>query len=204
MRPALGILLALAACAATPPTLSEPPVELTGGNLLAPLAVIADAAARDWDRAGTTLEGQPQATALAAARLEWLAGEGRPGGRLAAYPASFRFGLDRARDEVRANLAIAPDATPEQTVAALLAARRALAANDAAAVQASLSPPAFRDVQPSPLRRLSEPGVSPSAQIATAALREEVARVAAERGGPLFDAPGRGLTTFGMGGSTDR
>jgi hypothetical protein len=185
---------------APPP--AEPPLELTGGQLLNPLRSVGTLAATDWDRAGSRLAGRPEATALAAARLEWLAGEGRPGGRLGDHSPRALLALEQARTEVRGNLGISPEATPEEAVAALLEARRALRAGDTTQAEAALRPPVFREVQPPPLRRLNEPGVNPDAEIATAALREEIQRAALTPRGPMFDTREQGITTFGFGGGT--
>jgi hypothetical protein len=85
--------------------------------------------------------------------------------------------LQRGVDELRASLAILPGASAAQTVPALVAASRRLAAGQAPV----LGPPVFRDVQPTPLERLSDPGAQPNAAIATSALNEEFARQSAER-----------------------
>lgn len=200
-------LLATAACgvAAPPPrALPEPAPELSGGRVTDPLPAMVAAASSDFDRAGARLQGDPAATALAAARLEWLALEAAPRGRLARVPDSFRFALERARDELRGSLAVRADAPGEEASRALLAAHRALLRRDESALDAALGAPAvFRaGVSPSPRARLAEPGPQPSAEIATAALRDEVRRLAQEGAlGPrpvIFDAPQQGLTTSGF------
>ena len=199
MRWALAALLLVGCAEMRRPPPAAPPAELSGGATIDPLGSTIRLAAVDFDRQGIGLAGRPAATALAAARLEWLAAEGQ----LAAMPGSYRFGLQRGVDEMRASLAIRPEATPAQTVPALVAAARRL---EAGAVP-DLGAPVFRDVQPTPLQRLSEPGPQPSAAIATEALREEYARQVAERRTDpraRMDSPGMGLTTFGLGGDTDR
>jgi hypothetical protein len=203
MRWALAALL-LAGCAEMrrPPPM-PPPAELSGGATVDPLPAVIRLAAADFDGQGARLRDRPAAAALAAARLEWLAAEGGQGGRLAGIPDSYRFGLQRGVDELRASLAILPDASAAQTVPALVAASRRLAAGQAPV----LGPPVFRDVQPTPLERLSDPGAQPNAAIATSALNEEFGRQSAERRTDpraRFDSPGMGLTTFGLGGDTDR
>ncbi len=202
-----GLLLAflLAACAAQAPPrpLPEPAPELSDGRVTDPLPAMSAAAAADFDRAGARLQGNAAATALAASRVEWLVLEGSPGGRLARIPDSFRFSLERARDELRGALAVRADAPGEEASRALLAAHRALARRDEAALSAALSSPVFRSpAAPPPRARLAEPGPQPTAEIATAALRDEVRRLAQEGGlGPravLFDSPQQGLTTSGF------
>jgi hypothetical protein len=176
----LAGLLALSACAEMtrlPPP--EPPTELAGGLVAQPLSAILDRAVADFDRGGGGLEGHPAETALAVARLEWLGGEARPGGRLANLPDSYLFGLRRGVQEGRQALAIAPDATPETTVPALLAAYRAIARNDTAAAQAALTGPDFRDTDRPTLNRLREPGPFPDTTLALPTIRDEVARLVA-------------------------
>lgn len=177
----LAGLLALSACAElTRPPPAEPPVELAGGLVAQPLLAILDRAAADFDRAGIALQGRPAETALAVARLEWLGNETRPGGRLSTLPDSYIFGLQRAVREGRQALAIAPDATPETTVPALLAASHALARQDAPAARAALSGPDFRSTDRPTLSRLSEPGPFPDAALVLPPLRDEVSRLRAD------------------------
>jgi hypothetical protein len=209
VRPGLlaGLLL-LAACAEmTRPLPPEPPTELAGGLVAQPLPAIVDQAAADFDRGGAGLEGNPARTALAVARLEWLGGEARPGGRLSGLPDSYLFGLRRGVQEGRAALAIAPDATPETTVPALLAASRALSRDDAATARAALTGPDFRDTDRPVLDRLREPGPFPDAYLALPAIREEVARQVADGrinrrvASEFIDAA---ITTPGLGGGVGR
>lgn len=204
----LGLALMLGGCAElTRPPLPEPPAELAGGIVAQPLSAILDAAARDFDRAGVALDGNPRETSLALARLEWMGGEARPGRRLSTLPESFLFALQRAVEEGRLSAGIVPDASPDATVPALLAAARALGRNDEAAAAAALAPPVFIATNRTVLSRLSEPGAFPNAGLAVIAIRDEVARRGAENRADRrfnFDNPGAGVTTFGMGGNTDR
>jgi hypothetical protein len=173
----VAVVILLAGCAeARRPAVPEPASELSEGRVVAPLSAILDLAIEDHERLADAREGRPADAALAAARLEWLAGETRDGRRLAGLPSSHRFALARAVEESRAALAVAPDVTPEQAVEGLLVAARALARNDAAAVSAALQPPVFLPARPSPLDRLNQPGPRPSARLALPVLREAVAR----------------------------
>jgi hypothetical protein len=199
----LVLILLLAGCAEMrrPPP-AEPPAALSGGDRVDSLSAIIGLAAQDFDQQGAALAGRPAATAMAAARLEWLAGEGGQGGRLAGVPPSFRFGLQRGVEEIRASLGIHPDVSPTRTVPALLALARSLPRGEALPEGG-----VFRPGVPPLLRRLEQPGALPNAALATAALREEYGRQREERRTDprvLFDSPGAGLSTFGLGGSTDR
>lgn len=200
-RSAAALLLALGACAEirTPPP-APPPGELSGGDFSAPLLAVARRAAVDFVPGGAGLAGPPEAVALAAARLEWLGGETRPGGGLARLDEGFRFALAAAVEEQRAALGIAPEATPEQAIAALLAARRALARGERAAAEAALAPPAFRPgLRPGPLVRLAEPGPRPNAQLVLPGLVAALERAPAARldeGGVGFGVGEGGLAPF--------
>jgi hypothetical protein len=202
----LAGLLLLGACAElTTPRPPEPPVELAGRISAAPLPLILDAAVRDFDQAGAGLAGRPSATALAVARLEWIGGEFRPGRRLAGLPDSFRFGSQAAVTEARGILGIAPDATPEAAVAALLAASRALARGDQAAIATALAAPVFQGEGRPMLSRLREPGAFPNALLALVAIREEIGRLVASGQAsrlPIFDTPEIGVSTTGLGPAT--
>lgn len=204
----LGTALLVGACAElTRPPRPEPPTELAGGLVADPLPAILDAAARDFDRAGAGLDGRPQATALALARLEWMSGEAQPGRRLSSLPQSFIFALNAAVEEGRRSVGVAPGATPEATVPALLTASRALGRSDEAAASAALAPPVFTATGRPVVSRLREPGAFPNAGLAVIAIRDELVRRDAENRADrrlTFDNPGAGVTTFGLGGNTDR
>lgn len=200
----LAILL-LAGCAeitrAPPP---EPPSALAGALLADPLPAILDNAARDFAGGGAGLEGRPQATALALARVEWIGGETRPGFRLAALPESFTFALQRSVEEGRASLGIAAEATPEASVAALVAAAQALARQDEAAALRALVPPTITATGRPVMSRLRDPGAFPNAALTLPAVRDEVARQrAVERadGSLMVNNPGTGIGTLGIEGS---
>ena len=202
----LAALLLLGGCAElTRPRPPEPPMELVGRVAAAPLPLILDAAARDFDPSGARFAGRPDVTALAVARLEWIGGEFRPGRRLAPLPDSFRFASQASVAEARDVLGISPDASPEAAVAALLAASRALAAGNQAAIAAALSTPIFSGQGRPVLSRLSQPGPFPNAALSTVAIRDEVARLVATGQAsrlPIFDVPQMGFSTTGLGPAT--
>lgn len=174
-------LLLLSGCAElTRPPPPEPPVELIGRISASPLADLMDLAAADFEGAGAGLQGRPAATALAVARLEWISAEFSPGRRLSRLPASFRFGMERAVAESRSVIGIAPDATHQDAVAALIGVARATSQGEGAGMRAASSNPVFLS-EGRPLEsRLRQPGAFPDAALATAALREEYRQMAAE------------------------
>ncbi|MCX8134560.1 MAG: hypothetical protein N3D18_11435 [Roseococcus sp.] len=200
-RHAAALLLALGACAElwTPPP-PPPPGELAGDDVAAPLRAVARRALADFAPGGAGLAGPPEAVALAAARLEWLGGETRPGGGLARIEEDFRFALAAAVEEQRAALGLAPEASPEQAIAALLAARRALMRGERAAAEAALVPPVFRPgLRPGPLARLAAPGPRPNAQLVLPGLVAALERAPAarlEEGGVGFGVGEGGLSPF--------
>lgn len=201
----LALAALLAGCAeARRPAVPEPAGELSAGRVVAPLGAILDLAIADATAPASARDGRPAEAALAAARLEWLSGETRPGYRLANLPASHRFALQRAVEEGRAALAISPDATPEQVVAALLAAARALNGGDQAAVGQAMASPVFLPVRPDALARLRQPGPRPGAALALPALREELDRqqgfAGRGLGGPVGREPVGVMTWTGLAG----
>jgi hypothetical protein len=193
-----ALFLALGACEEmrTPPP-PEPPSLLSGGNATAPLFGMAQLAERGFAPEGPGVSGPPAEAILAAARLEWLAGEARPGRRLSTLDQDFRFALARAIEEQRAALGLAASASPEEAVAALLAAHRALAEGNAAAAEAALVPPAFQaGLRPSAMQRLAEPGPRPNAQIVLPPL---VAALTPQAGAPRLEGgPGFGINDGGL------
>lgn len=174
MRRCLLLALALAGCAEMR-TPAPPPADpaLTGGTIAPfPGPVVASLAVRDFDRAGAGLEGRPAASALAAARLEWLALALGPSGELAAMPDSVRFAMGRALEEVRAALAIRSESGGAPAIAALLDAARRLGRGE----EPTLGPPVFREAQPTARQRLEQPGPLPNAALVTGGIAEEIVR----------------------------
>ena len=204
----LAALLLAGGCAElTRPLPPEPPFELAGRIAANPVPLILDAAAADFAQAGAGLAGRPVSTALAAARLEWIAGEFRPNRRLARLQESYAFGAQRAVIEARGALGIAPDATPEAAQAALVAVARGLNRGDQPGASAAFANPVFLQQGRSPLSRFTEPGVFPDAALATIAVRDEAARLLQAGEGTglvVFDSRPIGFSTTGLGSPTDR
>lgn len=169
----LLLILALAGCAEMrTPQAPLPDPLLSGGISPQPAPLVAQLAAQDFADAGARLEGRPAAAALAAARLEWLGLALGPGGDLANLGDSFRFATARALEEVRAALAIRPEAGGQPAIAALAGASRRLARGE----EPPLGPPVFREAQPNARQRLEQPGPLPNAALATGGIAEELAR----------------------------
>lgn len=201
----LVLLLLLGACAeARRPAVPEPPAELSAGRVVAPLGAILDLAIADATAPEAARNDRPVQAAIAAARLEWLSGQTRPGYRLGNLPATHRFTLQRAVEESRAALAISPDATPEQVVQGLLLASRALESGDAEAVRRAMASPVFLPARPDALARLRQPGPRPGAALALPPLREELDRnqIFSGRGlsGPLGGEPVGVMNWMGLTG----
>jgi len=204
VRPAAAALLLLAACAElrTPPP-APPPVALAPG-VVEPVSAIVSLAARDFaDRAGGLAE-QPARAALAAARLEWLAGAAAANDRrLAPLGASVAQDLALARIELRDALGTAETAATAPTVQALLTAAGALGSGDPVRAAAALRAPLFQPGGTESVARLGALGPLPQAALATQRTEEALARlqasgglnVAAPRTADSFDR-----TTFGLGG----
>lgn len=197
-------LLLLVGCAEirTPPP-APPPVALAPGTA-APVPAIIAAAAADFADRGARLADRPGAAALAAARLEWLAGAAAARDpRLAPLGAGIAQELALARTELRDALGTAEAAAPEATVPALLRAAGGLETGDGARAAAALRAPDFRPGGAESVRRLGALGPLPQAALATQRTAEALARlqasgglnVAAPRTVDAFDR-----TTFGLGG----
>lgn len=196
---ALGVLATGCAEMRRPPP-PEPPGLLTGGSLLRPDLAVLERAAQDFALGGVLPAGRPGEAALSLARLVWVGGAAAPGGSLAEAPATEIFVLARAVQEAEAAFAIAPGAPPAAVVAALLEARAALLAGDAAGAGRALVPPLFRDAHPTPLARLGEPPPVPTAPLALPPLLAVTAREAAGRDtGPTGMIDQNAATGAGMG-----
>jgi len=203
IRLAAGLLM-LAGCAEirTPPP-APPPVALAPGTA-APVPAMIAAAAADFADRGLRLTDRPAAAALAAARLEWLAGAAAARDpRLAPLGAGIAQELALARTEMRDALGTAEAAAPGPTVRALLGAAGGLETGDPARAAAALQAPDFLPGGAESIRRLAALGPLPQAALATQRTAEALARlqasgglnIAAPRTADSFDR-----TTFGLGG----
>jgi hypothetical protein len=179
-------LAALAGCAElrTPPP-APPPADLAGGNqpgrLADPVraAIVASAAA--FADAGLSLAEKPDAVAQAAAQLEYLSVALPRSEAYAAMPPGTVMSLGLAREELRAALGVNDAADPQQVMRALLAAARALRANQPEQAAAALPAGLFRPGGSASIRRFAEPGPLPQAAAATNLAQQELAKMDANR-----------------------
>ncbi len=190
-----------------------PPTDLLAGSqqpgaLVNPVrgAVLASAAA--FADAGLSLADKPEATAQAAAQLEYLVIALPVSRGYAGINETTRINLGLARDEVRSALGIAAEAPGDAVMRALLAAARAQRAGQGATAAAALPAGMFRPGGVGSIRRLAEPGPLPMAAMATSQAQQEVARLEtslqwaqeqAQDGGLLETGPPGGIGP-GLGG----
>jgi hypothetical protein len=152
---------------------------------------------------GRSLAGQPVATALAAARLEYVVAALQRDPRYSAVPQGVVRDMLLARNELRTALDMAPDLAPPAAVAALTAAARALEVGDTAAAAGALTAPGFRPGGAGSVARLADLGPVPQASLAAGELQGAVEMLDASNGWlkPSRDeAPGLGVVPFGLGG----
>lgn len=204
MKRAALLLLALAGCA----ELTERPPPLPAGLAATgdPVRGMVTATQRALGDGGRSLTGQPAEMALALARLEYLTRQASQDPRFAAAPEALRFQLRTGRREARNALGMPEDVSTDRAIAALMATRRALLANDPAGADRALAA-VTRDGPLPPAERLSDMGGLPMSAIALSQLREQIALLDAEnawRGSTLADAPRQGISVSGLGGNTDR
>ncbi len=181
-RPALPLLLGLAACAEmrTPPP-PAPPADLAssaqGGERADPLRAAILASAEAFGDAGLSLAEKPEAVAQAAAQLEYVTQALPQAQAYAAMPRGTLLSLGLARTELRAALGIEEAAEPRQVMLALLAAARALRANQPEQAARALPAGMFRPGGTASLRRFAEPGPLPQVATATASARQELGKL---------------------------
>ncbi|WP_043334879.1 hypothetical protein [Belnapia moabensis] len=202
-RAGLLLLLAAAGCAEMrqrPPT---PPMDLAASASDPARAAIGGAAQAFADR-GRGLSGQPVAAAMAAARLEYATDALATDPRFAPIPEAIRRQMELARTELRDALGVQESAPPRPVIDGLLAAARALRANDRAAAARALPAPLFRPGGERSVARLGDLGPLPQASNATALLAQQIAQLDAEsgwNGTRQAETSGVNITTFGLGGS---
>jgi hypothetical protein len=182
----LPALVLLGACAElrTPPP-PPPPADLSGGNqpgrLVDPVRAAILASAVAFADAGLSLAEKPDAVAQAAAQLEYLSIALPRSEAYAAMPEGTVMSLGLARGELRAALGVNDAADPQQVMRALLAAARALRAQQPEQAAAALPAALFRPGGAVSIRRLAEPGPLPQAAAATNLAQQDLAKIDANR-----------------------
>jgi hypothetical protein len=184
--PLLPLVARRAGCAEMrTPAAPPPPADLAGadqpGRLADPVraAILASAAA--FADAGLSLAEKPAMVAQAAAQLEYLSVALPNSEAYAALPQTTVMSLGLARAEVRAALGVNDAADPQQAMRALLAAARALRANQPAEAAAALPAGLFRPGGAASVRRFAEPGPLPQAAAATYQAQQDLAKIDTNR-----------------------
>jgi hypothetical protein len=181
-----------------------PPPDLVAGAADPVRGAILAMPAAFGDR-GMALAGRPAEAAQALAQLEYVTAAIPRDQRYAPIPEGVRRELVLARIEARDALGVAEDAAPDDVVAGLLGAARALRAGNRPAAAAALPAPRFRPGGAASVARLGDLGPLPQAAIASGVAAQEVARLDAEGrwlGNRPADPNGASVTTFGLGGSS--
>jgi hypothetical protein len=136
----------------------------TGDNDLAGIGLAAWAFAEP-----NRTHGRPADAALAAASLEYAAGELSTSPRWDKISSNTKQQMLRARLDLRRVLGVAPGATSQEVVDALLGASGALRAGDTDAAEAALSPPVFIGSGAETLQALNDLPYLQVANVATSA-----------------------------------
>jgi hypothetical protein len=198
------LLLPLLGCEELRTPATPPPAVLMGGaGTGTPLRAAVEATAAAFAGQGAGLAGRPADAALALARFEALELEVARGRAWPSLTPSLGYTMRVARDENRAAIGAARQASGEEVIRALGTAAARLRANDRAGAAAALPAPVFDPGGEVTLDRLAEPGALPAAEQASAALAREVRRLDLERGwagaGNWWQAGVPGAITDGLG-----
>ncbi len=202
-RAGLLLLLAATGCAEMQQRPLTPPMDLAAGASDPARAAIQGAAQAFADR-GRGLSGQPAAGAMAAAQLEYATEALERDPRFTPVPEAVRRQMELARTELRDALGVQEVAAPRPVIDGLLAAARALRANDPAAAARALPATLFRPGGERSVARLGELGPLPQASNATALLAQQIAQLDAVSGWigtRQAETSGVNITTFGLGGN---
>lgn len=196
--------LAFAACEELRTPQALPPAVLTtesrGGS---PLRAAVEATTADFADQGARLTGHPAETALALARFEAIEVEVANRRAWPALSPTIGYAMRVARDENRAAIGAAQQASSADVIQALATVATRLRANDRAAAAAALRAPVFEPGGEVTLDRLGEPGPLPAAEQAMAALSRDVRRLDLDAGwagaGPWWQNGAPGAITDGLG-----
>ncbi|UFN47039.1 hypothetical protein LPC08_13485 [Roseomonas sp. OT10] len=138
---------------------------------------------------GRGLEGNPAATARAAALLEWLGADIQANPRWDPLAEGLRSRVLAAREEMRDVTGQMPGMSATEAAAALARAAAALGRGDRAAAAGALDERSFRFGGQRTLERLASPGPLPMGELALGALNQEVRRLDAGDGWVVPAAP---------------
>lgn len=200
----LVLPLAIAACAELRTPQQLPPAVLSSGAASgAPLRAAVDATTAAFANQAAGLNGHPAETALALARFEAIALEVESRNAWPTVSQTLVYAMRVARDENRAAIGAAQQATPAAVIQALGTTAQRLRANDRAGAAAALQPPVFEPGGEVTLGRLGEVGPLPAAEQAMSALSREVRRLDLDSGwagaGPWWQNGAPGAITDGLG-----
>jgi hypothetical protein len=133
--------------------------------------------------------GQPAEAARAAAAIDYLGGAFSTNPRWAFLPVGIKDDMLQARAELRQTLGIAPDASSQTVVDALLAAANALTAHDEARAAADLRTPVFTLPTQQTLQRLGNMPYVRGANVATREASSASAEVPTENCAQCISSP---------------
>ncbi|MEO3475231.1 hypothetical protein AAFN86_25445 [Roseomonas sp. CAU 1739] len=205
MRLGLVLLpLAIAACEELRTPQALPPAVLTGEPTNGgPLRAAVEATTADFADQGARLAGHPAETALALARFEAIEVEVANRRAWPALSPTIGYAMRTARDENRAAIGAAQQASSNDVIQALGTVAQRLRANDLAGAAAALRTPMFEPGGEVTLGRLGEIGPLPAAEQAMAALSRDVRRLDLDSGwagsGPWWQNGAPGAITDGLG-----
>ncbi len=196
--------LAMAACEElrTPQVL--PPAILSGEpSSGAPLRAAVEATTASFANQGLGLAGHPADAALALARFEAIAAEVDNRRAWPALTPSIGYAMNIARNENRAAIGAAQQASSAEVIQALGLVAQRLRANDRTGAAEALRAPTFEPGGEVTLDRLAEIGPLPAAEQAMAALSRDVRRLDLDGGwagaGPWWQNGAPGGITDGLG-----
>ncbi|HWT10879.1 MAG TPA: hypothetical protein VN329_17040 [Roseomonas sp.] len=204
----LGMMLllpaVLAACEELRTPQAMPPAVLTGEPASGgPLRAAVEATAAAFANQGAGLAGRPAEAALALARFEAIEVEVADRRAWPALSPTIGYAMRTARDENRAAIGAAQQASSADVIQALSATAARLRANDRAGAAAALRSPVFEPGGEVTLGRLAEVGPLPAAEQAMAALSRDVRRLDLDSGwagaGPWWQNGAPGAITDGLG-----
>lgn len=207
MRMRLGVVvlpLVFAACEELRTPQALPPAVLTGEPTSGgPLRAAVEATTADFANQGAGLAGHPAEAALALARFEAIEVEVANRRAWPALSPTIGYAMRVARDENRAAIGAAQQASSSDVIQALGTVAQRLRVNDRDGAAAALRSPTFEPGGAVTLDRLSEVGPLPAAEQAMAALARDVRRLDLDAGwagaGPWWQNGAPGAITDGLG-----